>query len=176
MISEYQLIETTANGYRLNPQLDVLTDLQQFERYKEAANSTSSITRKVEFLKKALKLYKGPLLASAAGEHWIVPSSTHYHLDYLGVANELLKTLAELRDYTDVHYYAAQVLEQEPGNVNAHFWLIFAAHRQGSTDMAKVALRKATQVLTEEEYQELVEQLRRLQELPFDLRTTRAIR
>lgn len=42
--------------------------------------------------------------------------------------------------------------------------------------MAKIALRKAAQVLTEEEYQELVDQLRRLQELPFDLRTTRAIK
>jgi len=115
-------------------------------------------------------------LASAGGDHWIVPVSAHYHLAYLGVANELLKTLAELRDYADVHSYAAQVLQHEPGNVSAHFWLIFAAHRQGSTEMAKVALRKAAQVLTEEEYQELVDQLRRLQELPFDLRTTRAIK
>ena len=59
LLLDEQIIESTPYGYRLNPKLHFMTDLQQFEKYKEAANSTASIISKVDFLKKALRLYKG---------------------------------------------------------------------------------------------------------------------
>lgn len=133
LISNQQLIESTAYGYRLNPKLNIMTDIQQFEPYAAASQNTAS----------------------------------HYNLKYLGVANELLKTLVELNDFTDIHHYATQALKIEPGNLRAYYWLISAMHRQGATEMVKVELNTAEQNLTKEEYDELVQSLKSSKAYPL---------
>lgn len=172
-ISDQQLVETTAYGYRINPKLNIMTDLQEFDQYIAASQSTASVTKKVELLKKAMSVYKGNILSSASGEHWLLHTATHYNLKYLGVVNELLKTLAELKDYADVHQYASQSLQIEPGNLRAYYWMIYALYRQGATEMAKAVLRTAEQNLTREEYEELVRNLKKINGLPFDIRFSR---
>lgn len=167
LISNQQLIESTAYGYRLNPKLNIMTDIQQFEQYAAASQNTASVTKKVELLKKAMDVYKGNILTSAAGEHWLIHTASHYNLKYLGVANELLKTLAELNDFTDIHHYATQALKIEPGNLRAYYWLISAMHRQGATEMVKVELNSAEQNLTKEEYDELVQSLKSSKAYPL---------
>lgn len=167
LISDQQLVESTAYGYRLNPKLNIMTDLQQFDQYAAASQNTASVTKKVELLKQAMNVYKGNILASATGEHWLIHTASHYNLKYLGVVNELLKTLVELKDFTDIHQYATQALRIEPGNLRAYYWLIYAMHRQGATEMAKVELRTAEQNLTSEEYDELVQCLRYAKDGPL---------
>ncbi len=175
MISDYWLVESTVNGYRLNPELSITTDLQQFEKCINAANCTSSVTQKIAFLEEALDLYKGDVLESAAGEHWLMSIATHYKLKYAAAGNELLKTLAELKDYSGVHHHAAKMLCADSSNVRAHFWLIYAAYQQGSADIARAALKEAEKCLTQDEYGELTAQLKEMQHKPYDLRPTRAI-
>lgn len=170
MISEQDLIESTPYGYRLNPKLNIMTDLQEFDRYLRSAQDTASITGKIDLLKKAVSVYRGNILGSAAGEHWLIPTSSHYNLKYLGAVNELLKTLAELKDYAGVHQYAAQALCIDPGNFRAYFWMIYPMYRQGATEMAKAELRAAEQHLTSEEYSELVQHLKKIKGLPIDIK------
>ena len=170
MISEQDLIESTPYGYRLNPKLNIMTDLQEFDRYLRSAQDTASITGKIDLLKKAVSVYRGNILGSAAGEHWLIPTSSHDNLKYLGAVNELLKTLAELKDYAGVHQYAAQALCIDPGNFRAYFWMIYSMYRQGATEMAKAELRAAEQHLTSEEYSELVQHLKKIKGLPIDIK------
>ena len=170
MISEQDLIESTPYGYRLNPKLNIMTDLQEFDRYLRSAQDTASITGKIDLLKKAVSVYRGNILGSAAGDHWLIPTSSHYNLKYLGAVNELLKTLAELKDYAGVHQYAAQALCIDPGNFRAYFWMIYSMYRQGATEMAKAELRAAEQHLTSEEYSELVQHLKKIKGLPIDIK------
>lgn len=66
LISSYPLIETTPNGYGFNPGLNIITDLELFEKYWETAQQTSIATEKVEILKQTVDLYKGGILESAA--------------------------------------------------------------------------------------------------------------
>ncbi len=168
LISDQQLIESTAYGYRLNPKLNIMTDIQEFDRYVAASNNTVTRIKKVELLKKAMSVYKGNILVSASGEHWLLHTASHYNMKYLGVANELLKTLAELKDFADIHQYATQALQIEPGNLQAYYWLIYSLYSQGATEMAKSELRVAQQNLTEEEYDELVQCVKKLKAQPID--------
>lgn len=170
MISEQDLIESTPYGYRFNPELNIMTDLQEFDRCVGAAQDTASVISKIELLKKAVGIYKGHLFISASGEHWLIPSASHYSLKYLGAVNELLKTLAELKDYTGVHQYATESLRIDPGNFRAYYWMIYSMYRQGTTEMAKVELRSAEQNLTSEEYGELIQHLKKARGLPFDIK------
>lgn len=121
LISNYPLIETTPNGYGFNPELNIITDLDQFEKYWETAQRTSLVSEKAEILNRAVDLYKGGVLESAAGEHWLIPKASYYELRYQGVVSELLKTLAEVKDYHNLHRYAAQALAVDPANGTAHY-------------------------------------------------------
>ena len=150
--------------------------MEMFDDYRSAADSTSSAIQKVEFLKKALGLYRGRLLTSASYEPWLAPIAVHYNLEYLALSNELMKTLAELRDYSGIHYYAARVLYAVPGNVNAHFWMVYAAHRQGSTDFAMATLREAERILTNDEYDELISQLKMIRDKPYEMKGPRGVK
>lgn len=46
LISDYRLIESTRNGYRLNPELNVITDLNIFEEYWNQAQVTADPSAK----------------------------------------------------------------------------------------------------------------------------------
>lgn len=160
LISDHQLVQTVSGKYRLNPELNIMTDIQLFDRYRESANETNSISHKVEFLKKAVTIYGGHIFDSNKSEDWVMPTATHYALSYIGVVNELLKMLADLKDYSDVIKYSAQALQVEPGNMRAHYWRIYALYRTGALEMAKASLPMAQRSLTEEEYDELLKLLR----------------
>ena len=168
LISDYQLIESAANGYRINPQLHIITDLQQFNNYYEAAQKASSTSAKADLLKLSVELYKGNLLESAEGEHWLMHEALHYNLKYLGVTNELLKTLSEKKDYPNVLQYATQALKIEPGNMQAYYWLINSMYRLGATEMAKSEVKVAKQHLTKEEFGELLRCFKKTKGLQLD--------
>jgi len=160
LISDYQLIESSTSGYRLNPELNILTDIQQFDRYRDGAHETNAISHKVQFLKKAVEIYEGHVFATNNSEDWVMPTATHYTFSYIGVVNELLKMMADLKDYPDVIKYSAQALQVEPGNMRAHYWRIYALYHTGALEMAKASLPMAQRSLTEEEYDELLKLLR----------------
>lgn len=163
LLSDYQLIDTSPSGYRLNPELNIMTDLQMFDIYRNSIQGTPSLAHKVELLKKAVAIYDGHVFASGNSEDWVMPTATHYALEYVGVINELLKIMAEAKDYSDVIKYAAQSLEIEPGNMRAHYWRIFALYQSGASEMARASLPMAKRSLNEEEYADLIELLRQMQ-------------
>lgn len=165
LISDYDLIQSTPNGYIINPELNIMTDLQQFDAYWEAVQGATATMRKVELLKKAVLLYKGSVFANAASEHWINNISIHYSLRYVGFINELLKNLAEVKDYYGINKYATQALGVEPGILKAYYWLIWSMYNLGTIEMAKSQLQQARKLLTEEEYDELLKYLKESKEI-----------
>lgn len=166
LISEYQLIETAPNGYRFNPKLHIMTDLQMFDKYWDTAQRAVSTSAKVEILKSAMEIYKGDVLVSADAEPWITITARHYNVRYVGIVNELLKTLAEAGDLHNLHKYAAQSIGVEPGNVKAYYWMIYAIFHLGSSEVAESELELAERNLTDEEYDELVRALKEIHVIP----------
>lgn len=160
LISDYPLIESTPNGYRLNPDLRIMTDLQQFDRLWDTIQNTASKSRKVDLMKQAVSIYRGPLFENACDEHWIIGMVNNYNLRYVGLINELLQKLAEAKDYPDVQHYAAQALEIVPGNVTARYWLIHATYHLGTIELARSEIERSKQDLTSDEYKLLLKHLR----------------
>lgn len=175
-ISDQPLIITTGAGYQLNPELHVMTDIQQFKRLRSLADSFSTTPLKVGLLTNALELYRGAMLPSASGNHWVIPTARRFELEYLEVADELMKTLFELRDFKDLLGLTHQVLQHSSGHVKAYFWLIMAARQLGSEEFASKALQDARKLLMKEEYSELTRQLEAHKDIPYTLRPFRATR
>lgn len=163
LISDYPLIESTSNGYRLNPDFHIMSDMQNFDKVWTAIQNTSGTIQKVELLKKAFTIYRGQMHLPAFGEFWMSSTATHYSLRYLGLVNELLSKMAEAEDYAGISHYATRALTIMPENIKAHFWMIYSMYRSGAVEMAKSEVERAKTYLTEEEYQELERMLKEIE-------------
>ncbi|MBQ8237461.1 MAG: transcriptional regulator [Oscillospiraceae bacterium] len=166
LVSDYQLIESTPNGYRINPELRIMTDLQQFDKLYEAAQKPLDAVHKEELLKQAYMLYKGHIFENACDEPWIINLVNSYSLRYVGLVNELLAVLAAEKDYPCLQVYATHALELTPGNMRAYYWLIFSMYQMGAVEMAKGEMTRAKNDLTGDEYATLVKYLKDSPELP----------
>ena len=87
VLSDEDLIVSMPTGYCINPKLNIMTDLQLFDKYFKMAHETTSIATKIEFLVKGMDVYKGKLLPEAAHELWMVSTAVHYHYHYTGNDN-----------------------------------------------------------------------------------------
>ena len=160
LLSDYRLIESTPTGYQINPRLNVFTDFQLFDKKWSIAMKAADHKEKVEFLKKAIDLYQGPLFGSARDEHWIMSKVVAFEYRYLGAVCELMKTLDLGRDYVCIQHYASKVLLIAPHSIDGYYWMIYAMFQLDHPEMARGELRMAQRNLLEEEYDELIERLK----------------
>lgn len=156
LISDYRLVESTVNGYQLNPKLNITTDVQLFNSKWDMAMSAPSLEDKEEILKKMVELYTGDILHSASSEHWIMPHSTSLQFRYVGAVNELMKLFEAERHYHHIRSYAAKALLIVPHDPNVYYWLIHAMYKQGHMEMARSELKMAQTELNEEDFDDLV--------------------
>ena len=159
LFSDKELIVTSANGYRINSELSIRTDYEDFERTCEVSKKAYDRYQKKELLCKAVKLYRGKLFPTGSGEHWLLACNSKYHLQYLAIVEELMTQLNTEKNYSMMHEYAMMAVSVEPDNPTVLFWLIVALRKHGAIDMAKEHLESARIRLLNEEYQELEERL-----------------
>lgn len=159
LICDHRLIEYVGGSYRINPELNVFTDLDTFTDAWNQAVISSDLIAKGHLLKKAMEIYKNGLLSAHSCEHWLLPIAAHYSLRYIGVINQLLSTLDLAHDYVCIHEYAGIAVQAVPGSADAHYWLIYAMLKLGTTELAKNELLAASQLLTDEEYQDILQRL-----------------
>ncbi len=155
IISKHKLIEYGANGYRLNPNLNIKTDIQQFEALWELSKQNIPLPQKVHTLKQAIRLYRGSVFASSCGDHWLVGIATKYKMKYIGMVNELLAILAQFEDYGGIQHYANKALALVPENVKGQYWLIYAMYHDGAVALARQEYLQAKLRLTEDEVSSL---------------------
>lgn len=165
VISDYRLIVSTPAGYKLNPELNIMTDAEHFEEYWLQAQSSITTQTKLELLKKAVQLYRGNLYDSASSEHWIMAHELSYKYKCLGIYNEIMRIFYDMQDYSKVQYYASLALKVDKASVDAYYWMVRAMKQRDSLALAKGELKMAEHILTEDEYAELIEKLNKTNEL-----------
>ena len=155
LILDEWLIDYSQNGYRVNPSLNVTTDLQKFEHIWAQLQENPPLSLKIYLLKQAFKLYRGAVCASYSGDHWLVGIATEYKTKYISMVNELLRILADFKDYDGVQHFALQSLKLVPENIRAHYWLLHAMYHSGAVELAKKTFYKAETDLTDDEFETL---------------------
>ena len=155
MITDVELIITTTNGYRLNPDVVIKTDFEEFEKLCEEVKSIITSAERIRLLEKAVKLYQGKLFPTGDGEHWLIPLNSRCHILYLPLLNELMELLHAEKQYDKLYEYAMLSVGIDPESPITIYWLIVALRKHGAADMAKKHLEAAKLRLLEEEYHEL---------------------
>ena len=149
------LLSTKKTGYSLNPGYCIKTDVGIFDECLTAITKTNSILDKIDLMKQAVNLYQGELLKSSSGEHWLLPSATHYYFAYVGILNELFVSFDSMNDYGNIRKYAELSLKVAPDNMKTYYWLYIAYVHLGASEIAKSLLCRAKDTLTEDEYSDL---------------------
>ena len=161
-ISDHRLIVSDGKKYyRLNPELNVITDLKLFERCISEAKSSADPEIRGKLLKRAVDMYKTGPLPELGGEHWFTPTIAHYGAIFIGLVNQLLKHLDEAKAYVTISEYATQAIKVIPENPDMHYWLVHALNRLGLTEIAKSQLTAAKKILIEEDYEDLLARIDR---------------
>ena len=81
-----------ARSYQLNPQLELVADVRDFDAALSRARGASGETL-VQSLSRAIELYRGPLIADAAWD-WLEPMRFDYRSRYVSAALQLADLLA----------------------------------------------------------------------------------
>ncbi|MDO4965747.1 MAG: BTAD domain-containing putative transcriptional regulator [Lachnospiraceae bacterium] len=90
-------------AYQWNQELNVDIDIYDFEDYASAGlNKVLSKEKRVECLKKAIDLYRGPLLKDSSEEHWVVAKAVHYRDIYVKAVLEYVSLLKESGDKSEL--------------------------------------------------------------------------
>ena len=161
-LTDDYITSSEGSGYGLNAAYNVTTDTDLFEKYWLQSQDMQSKVDKVEILKKAFGLYRGPLCESAAGATWLMQESYRYASMYSSVVSALLETLYEIRDYSCVRDYATRSFLIDQSNTHAHFWLIMALIKSRNRKLAREAMETARTMLTDEDYTEMCTMLRKM--------------
>ena len=82
-----RLIVREGSGYRRNPELKITTDMEQFDKHMKAAELTSNSLERIDELRKAVDLYKGPVFmcgrdASCGSDYGVGMGGNVPHTDF----------------------------------------------------------------------------------------------
>lgn len=165
VVSDSRLIISTLRGYQLNPDLNIMTDIQEFEDCWRKAQSAITMQAKLELLKKATEIYDGNIYDTASSEHWLMPYELTYKYKCLEIYIDMVRIYFDVQDYANAQKYASLALLIDKANVDAYYWLIRAKRQKDSLSMAKGELKLAEHVLSTEEYAELLQKLENTKDL-----------
>lgn len=153
---EKDLIITSSHGYRINPVLRIKSDLLEFEQRCRIAQLCDNEYEKIERIKEAIELYKGPVYAAASSEPWLFHTANHYAMGYMEMINQLLELLAHCNDFESMNHYTSVALMMDSSNMTAYFWKIYFMYRTGAVERLQRVLKQAKKELTSEEYENLL--------------------
>ena len=157
-ISISNLIVNGNDGYYLSREFNIITDVDQFQAYFEAALSAQTSLTKIELFREAIDLYKGDIVP-AAEDSDTVAVIHDYHMKYITAVNKLLALLAEYEEYSTIQHIAEKSLHIENGNPVPYYWLIVSYRRLGAASVADDFLKRGEEHLEPADYQELLDRL-----------------
>jgi two-component SAPR family response regulator len=105
--------------YRFNRTLDYDYDVEDFLQEISSAQSTNDQNVKIQHLKNALALYKGPYLPKMDYE-WALVQRENLHQKYLAIASNLIDLLIETKQYQQAIAYSDRAIEIDPCLEAAH--------------------------------------------------------
>ena len=131
-----------ARSYRLNPQLELVADVRDFDAAIGKARGAAGDLL-AHWLARALELYRGPLLAEAAWD-WLEPVRLEYRSRYVSAALQLADVLATI-DSGRSDAYAERALSEAPDTDIAYERLIENARRRGDKNALRRAVKRYVQ-------------------------------
>lgn len=146
-------------GYKFNPNLKVVVDVQEFMKMSELVTQVADPITRRHILEDMVAMYKGPIRAEAKAPSWLTQAQHHMESLYLMAIKRLLYILYHEGDYEALHSYAAKSMAIVANNTEGYYWKIRAYRTTLNLDKANSLQETAQKCIPGEEYQYLVKRL-----------------
>lgn len=131
-LSTQQLITQNHGTYCWNPEVSLSLDTSEFESlYKQSCQPGLPESQQLEFLLKALALYKGDFLPKAAWEPWVIPISRHYHSIFVRAVMQAVELLLKDEQWDSIIRLCRHAVTVEALNEDFQYYYIYALFSSG---------------------------------------------
>ncbi len=131
-LSTQQLITQNHGTYCWNPEVSLSLDTSEFESlYKQSCQPGLPESQQLEFLLKALALYKGDFLPKAAWEPWVIPISRHYHSIFVRAVMQAVELLLKDEQWDSIIRLCRHAVSVEALNEDFQYYYIYALFSSG---------------------------------------------
>ena len=120
--------------YHWNPEIEVVLDLEELDKYKNLASESDD---KVEYYEKCLSLYGGHVLPMISGESWVDMDDSYIESTILSTMIILLDYYFENNKSTQFKELSKKVLDIDPYNEGVHYHVISDYLRDGKEELAR---------------------------------------
>jgi DNA-binding SARP family transcriptional activator len=143
------LLRTESPGYRLDVEPERV-DLFQFERLLEEARGVADEEERVEKLREALALWRGPPLADLTFEPFVLLEAPRLEELRLAAHEELIEARLALGEYTQLLPELEALVAEHPFDERLRGQLMLALYRAGRQTEALELYREARRLLVDE--------------------------
>lgn len=101
-LPEWNYIENRGGIYYWSSPMEVCSDVEQFEKRLEDAQTAPDPEKRLELICQACRSYKGEFLVSLSGEEWVMMESARLRERYFQALGEAEKALKERQRYLEL--------------------------------------------------------------------------
>lgn len=149
MLGTDEYICTLAGGYRWNPEIQVETDYEQFDRLYEQFSCEQDVSRKKEICIEATECYQGNFSSGIAEEKWIIPLYMQYQAQYLEIVKALGDIYEAEGEWSLLEQLCRKALVSEMLEEDIHGRLIRSLQHQEKTGQALEHYEEAKKLFSE---------------------------
>lgn len=149
------LIFSNHTGFWMNSSLKITYDYELFQQHINRAKFSKNIYEKLEHLKNAINLYRGPLFDGKADGPSRFSDGTELNVAFMSTLEEFLRLLLQIECFDVVARYAAKGLSFEHAYPKFHAAKYVAEMKLHQRNTAWDTLNYAKSVLDAEERQEM---------------------
>lgn len=146
-LGEEEYILTSRGVYYWNSEKEVSFDVEQFEKYCEAAKKAELTAEKITNYEEAIKLYRGDFMPKITDKHWVVTLSAYYHSMLLSAVKALAELYMKEERFEEVEQLCADGLKYDSVDEWLHCNRITALMRQNKQKLAMECYEQAVKVL-----------------------------
>lgn len=147
---DQKYILTTNGSYSWNTAIDVVLDIEEFEKMYTMAKNSENIDDTIHYLNDASDLYQGDFMSKNINLHWVVTQSVYYHSMYLSIVKNLASMYEKNEQFEDMEELCNEALNVDRVDEQLYYYLIEARARQGKLQLATETYERGCQVLYSE--------------------------
>ena len=147
VFGEEEFICTSLGAYRWNPDIEVETDYEHFEKLASRVRSEKNDRKKKELCKEAIASYRGNISEKIGSESWILSKVVWYRSLYLDMVKELGRIYDEEEAWSDLEALCNEALSVDSLDEDLHYWIIRSLWGQKKNDLATLHYENVSRML-----------------------------
>ncbi len=150
-LGDEEFIVTNRGSYCWNPDVQLIVDVEQFEKVLEKAKLDSTdISARINYYERGIQLYQGDFMSKLSDMHWVATMSTYYHSLYLSAIKSLAEIYVESGMFDELESLCNEALKHDSADEQLHYFLILARMKNHKLKLAMESYEKACDILIRE--------------------------